>query len=58
MQQGKWAAAESVFERMLAGRDAARPNGITLNYVLQYEVFYCLIDRLQYSHNILRLTPI
>ena len=38
VQQDKWEAAETLFQRMLAGTDAARPNALTINYLLQFQV--------------------
>ena len=41
VQQDKWEAAETLFQRMLAGTDAARPNALTVNYLLQFQVSVC-----------------
>ena len=42
VQQDKWEAAETLFQRMLAGTDAARPNALTINYLLQFQVRVCV----------------
>ena len=38
LQQGKWEEGNALLARMLAGKERARPNSQTLNYVLQYQV--------------------
>jgi hypothetical protein len=38
LQGGKWDQAKEVFKRMLTGKDAARANAVTLNYLLQFQV--------------------
>jgi pentatricopeptide repeat protein len=38
LQQGKWDEGNALLARMLAGKERARPNSQTLNYVLQYQV--------------------
>ncbi len=38
LQQNKWEEAEQLFSRMMIGKDCARPNSFTLNYLLQYQM--------------------
>lgn len=38
LQQGKWAEGTALFQRMLTEKDAARPNQLTLHYLVQYQI--------------------
>ena len=38
LQQSKWEEAEALFNKMLIGKDSARPNSFTLNYLIQYQM--------------------
>lgn len=38
LQQSKWDEAETLLNRMVTGKDAAKPNSLTLNYYLQYQM--------------------
>ena len=43
LQQGKWDEADALFRQMRRGRGVPRPNAVTLNYLLQFQVRHSFI---------------
>ena len=53
LQQSKWDEAETLFNKMLIGKDSARPNSFTLNYLVQYQMLGARWSKAEETLNII-----